>query len=105
MLVDRLVKLNPQRVPPEEASDSPDALALDDSAILVHRFFRSYLRGGNGSVTPEILQAMFAESRSGRDLPTKGYAADLEYCAEIDVSAVVPRLEARTDALVVVAQG
>jgi 2-phosphosulfolactate phosphatase len=104
MLVDRLVKLSPQFVTPEDEPASPEALALDDSAILAHRLFRSYLRGSNGAATPDLIQQMFAEARSGRDLPTKGYGADLDYCAEIDVTTVVPRLEARTGALVVVAQ-
>ena len=104
MLVERIVKLNPRRVGPEELADA-DALALDDSAIVVHRLFRSYLLRGDTGATPEVIQAMFAESRSGRDLPMKGYAADLEYCAEIDVTTVVPRLDVRGDALVVVAQG
>ena len=104
MLVDRIVKLNPRRVTPEEPAN-PDVLALDDSAILVHRFFRSYFQRGDGGATPETIQAMFAESRSGRDLPGKGYGADLEYCSEIDVTTVVPRLDVRGDAVVVVAQG
>jgi 2-phosphosulfolactate phosphatase len=104
MLVDRIVKLNPRRVTPEEPAD-PDLLALDDSAILVHRFFRSYLQRGDSGATSETILAMFAESRSGRDLPTKGLGADLEYCSEIDVTTVVPRLDVRGDTLVVVAQG
>jgi 2-phosphosulfolactate phosphatase len=104
MLVDRMVKLNPRRVSPEEPAP-PDLLALDDSAIMVHRFFRSYLQRGDASATSETIQAMFSESRSGRDLPTKGYGADLDYCAEIDVTTVVPHLQLRDGALVVVAQG
>jgi 2-phosphosulfolactate phosphatase len=105
MLVERLVKLSTRRVVPEEATGQPDALALDDSAIVVHRLFRSYLGPGNGHATTETLKAVFAEARSGRDLPTKGFLADLEYCSEIDVTTVVPRLEQRGDALTVVAQG
>jgi 2-phosphosulfolactate phosphatase len=104
MLVDRIVKLNPRRVTPED-QDSPDLLALDDSAILAHRFFRSYLLRNDASATPETIQAMFEESRSGRDLPTKGLGADLEYCSEIDVTTVVPHLDVRGDQLVVVARG
>lgn len=104
MLVDRIVKLNPRRVAPEDPAD-PDLLALNDSAILVHRFFRSYLHRNDTGATSETIRAMFAESRSGRDLPTKGLGADLEYCSEIDVTTVVPRLDVRGDSLVVVAQG
>jgi 2-phosphosulfolactate phosphatase len=106
MLVERFVKLNPRRVALDEAAGHPDALALDDSAIVAHRLFRSYLGpGSNGHATSETLQTMFAEARSGRDLPAKGFGADLVYCAEIDVTTVVPRLEARGSALTVVAQG
>jgi 2-phosphosulfolactate phosphatase len=106
MLVERFVKLNPRRVALDEAAGQPDALALDDSAIMAHRLFRSYLGpGSNGHATSETLQTMFAEARSGRDLPAKGFGADLVYCAEIDVTTVVPRLEARGSALTVVPQG
>ena len=105
MLVERFVKLNPHRVAPSESADQPGALALDDSAIVANRLFRSYLApNANGYATSETLFQMFAEARSGRDLPAKGFGADLDYCAEIDVTTVVPRLEVRGDALVVVAQ-
>jgi 2-phosphosulfolactate phosphatase len=105
MLVERFVRTSPRRVTTREASDFPDALALDDSAILAHRLFRSYLGGGEHHATSETLLAMFAESRNGRELPAKGYGADLAYCAEIDVTTAVPRLGARGDVLTVVAQG
>jgi 2-phosphosulfolactate phosphatase len=105
MLVERLVKLNPRRVSPEQTADDPAALALSDSAIMVHRLFRSYLGALQTHATSETVMSMFAESRSGRDLPSKGYGADLEYCAEIDVTTVVPRLELRAGRLVVVPQG
>jgi phosphosulfolactate phosphohydrolase-like enzyme len=62
----------------------------------------------NGPVPPhatsETLMTMFSEARSGRHLPSVGFGADLEYCAEIDVTTVVPRLDVRGDQLVVVAQ-
>jgi 2-phosphosulfolactate phosphatase len=105
MLVERFVKLSPRRVAPEEASGNPDLLGLSDSAIVAHRLFHSYLGPLQGHATPEIIRAMFAESRSGRDLPSIGYAADLDHCAEIDITTVVPRLERRDGRLVVVAQG
>jgi 2-phosphosulfolactate phosphatase len=105
MLTERFMKLSPRRVAAGEAAGQPDALALDDSAIVAHRLFRSYLGPGtNGHATPDTLRAMFAEARSGRDLPAKGFGADLEYCAEIDVTTVVPHLEARGGSLVVVAR-
>ena len=105
MLVERLVKLSPRRVSPEEAADDPLALGLSDSAIMVHRLFRSYLGPLQSHATSETIMTMFSESRSGRDLPSKGYGADLEYCAEIDVTTVVPRLEMREGRLVVLPQG
>jgi 2-phosphosulfolactate phosphatase len=105
MLVERFIRMSPRRVTPREASDHPDALALDDSAIMAHRLFRSYLGSGDGHVTSEAMFAMFAESRSGRDLPEKGFGGDLAYCAEIDVTTAVPRLGMRGDVLTVVAQG
>lgn len=105
MLVERLVKLNPRRVPPEQAAGQVDSLSLADSAIVAHRLFRSYLGPLQTHATTEMLMTMFAESRSGRDLPSKGYGADLEYCSEIDVTTVVPRLETRDGRLVVVAPG
>jgi 2-phosphosulfolactate phosphatase len=106
MLIERFVKLNPRRVAPDAAASQPEALALDDSAIVAHRLFRSYLgSNSNGHATAVTLQTMFAEARSGRDLPAKGFGADLEYCAQIDVTTVVPRLELRDSVLTIVAQG
>ena len=106
MLVERFVKLSPRRVPTEQAAGDPDALALDDSAIVAHRLFRSYLGpNSNGHATSETLMAMFAEARNGRRLPLDGFGADLEYCAEIDVTTAVPHLEVRDGALTVVVSG
>jgi 2-phosphosulfolactate phosphatase len=105
MLVERFVKLSPHRITPDQSAEVPEALALDDSAIVAHRLFRSYLGGHNVHATSETIMGMFEEARSGRDLPSKGFGADLEYCAEIDVTTVVPRLEARGDVLAVVVHG
>lgn len=105
MLVERFVKLSPRRVAPEQANGQPDALALDDSAIVAHRLYRSYLGpNSNGHATSETLLAMFAEARNGRRLPQDGFGADLDYCAEIDVTTVVPHLEVRDGVLAVVVQ-
>ena len=105
MLVERFVRLSPRRVAPEEAAHHPDALALDDSAIVAHRLYRSYLAPGDGHATSQTLLSVFAEARSGRDLPAKGFSADLEYCSQIDVTTAVPRLDVRDGTLAVVAQG
>lgn len=110
MLVDRFIRLSPRRVTPEATVSDRAALALDDSAIVAHRLYCSYLGAGhNGHATPEMVKSMFAEARSGRELPSKGFGADLDYCSEIDVTTVVPHLEVRRrdegETFVVVAQG
>jgi 2-phosphosulfolactate phosphatase len=103
MLVERLIKLHARHVAAEEADGDAEALSLDESAILVHRTFGSYLRSADAHATAETLLTVFGESRNGRDLPRKGYAQDLEYCAQVDVSAVVPHLATRDGVLAVVA--
>lgn len=106
MLVERFVRLSPRRVTLDQADGDPEALALDDSAIVAHRLFRSYLGpNSNGHATTETLIAMFAEARNGRRLPLDGFGADLEYCAEIDVTTAVPHLEVQDGVLTVVVQG
>ena len=103
LLVDRFLRHSPRLVAPEDAGTDDEALALDESAIVAHRLYRSYLGPNPDGVTrPEILMSVFAECRNGRDLPRKGFAADLEYCAEVDVTTVVPRLEPRGKLLAVV---
>jgi 2-phosphosulfolactate phosphatase len=104
LLVDRFQRHDLRLVPPEEARSQPHALALDESAILAHRLFRSYQRPQlNGPTAREPLLGVFSESRNGRDLPRKGFAADLDYCAEVDVTTVVPRLVVRDGLLAVLA--
>ena len=103
LLIDRFQRHGLRLVPPEEAASDPDALALDESAILVHRLFRSYApRSPDGHADRELLLEVFAECRNGRDLPRKGLGEDLNYCAEVDVTTVVPRLVIREGHLVVV---
>jgi len=105
MLVERFVKLSPRRVTSEAVDSQSDALALDDSAIVAHRLYRSYLGpNSNGHATSDTLMSMFAEARNGRRLPEDGFGADLEYCAEIDVTTAVPHLEVRDGVLAVVVQ-
>ena len=103
LLVERLLRHSTRLVAPEEVGSDDDVLALDESAIVAHRVYRSYLgQSSDGAVGPELLMTVFAESRNGRDLPRKGFATDLEYCAEVDVTTVVPRLEPRGELLAVV---
>ncbi|MCC6176800.1 MAG: 2-phosphosulfolactate phosphatase [Chloroflexi bacterium] len=101
LLVDRMLRLCSTHIVPEDAASSPAALALDDSAILAHRLYRSYLHGRDGT-NEGALRSVFAEARSGRHLPKHGFGPDLEYCAEVDVTTVVPRLDVRCGRLVVV---
>ena len=103
MLVDRLIKHHARHVSAEDADGDAQALSLDESAILVHRMYCSYLRGPEAHATPETLLTMFGETRNGRVLPRKGFADDLAYCAQVDVSTVVPRLEVVDGVLAVVA--
>ncbi len=103
MLVDRLIKLHARHVPAPDADGNVEALSLDESAILVHRMFGTYLRGQEAHATSETLLTVFGESRNGLDLPRKGFADDLTYCAQVDVSTVVPRLVNRDGLLAVVA--
>jgi len=103
MLVERLIKLHARHVAAEEADGDRGALSLDESAILVHRLFGTYLRAPDAHATAETLLTVFGESRNGRSLPQKGYAGDLEYCAQVDISAVVPHLAIRDGVLAVVA--
>ena len=104
LLIDRFQRHGLRLIPPEEAESDPEALALDESAILVHRVFRSYVRRSpDDHADRELLLDVFAECRNGRDLPRKGLGEDLSYCAEVDVTTVVPRLVIRDGHLVVVA--
>lgn len=104
MLVDRLLKLSVRRVHPEDDDGATGTIALDDSAIVAHRLYLSFAKAGSGAITSETIHSMLGEGRSGRFLPAHGYSADLAYCAEIDVTTVVPRLEVRPEVLAVVAQ-
>lgn len=104
LLVDRFQRHGVKLVAPEEAARQTEGLALDESAIVAHRLFRSYLRpGAEAARGTELLLSVFAESRNGRVLPRKGLGRDLEYCAEIDATTVVPRLAVRDGLLAVVA--
>jgi 2-phosphosulfolactate phosphatase len=83
----------------------PSRLVLDESAILARRLYRSYASNqteADSDPTTEIVQGMFRETRNGRTLPRLGYASDLEYCAQVNCSTVVPILRHRDRRLVLV---
>lgn len=106
-LVDVLARRRPFSWPVDEANPRPGDPAcwvLDESAVIARRLFRSYLRGGaDGVPAPADVLAMFGEARNGATLPRLGYAQDLEFCAEIDRTTVVPRLVNRAGQLMLVA--
>lgn len=67
---------------------------LDDSARIALRLYRSLVRDPLRPATDEIA-SVFYESGAGQGLARLGLAADVAFCAEIDVTDIVPRF-ART---------
>jgi len=67
-------------------------LALTDSAMAAYRLWRSY-------TSPRLL---LGESTHGQALARLGLAADLDFCAQLDVYPVAPRLHRGADGSLVV---
>lgn len=67
-------------------------LTLTDSAMAAYRLWRSY-------TSPRLL---LGESTHGQALARLGLAADLDFCAQLDVYSVTPRLHRGADDLLVV---
>jgi 2-phosphosulfolactate phosphatase len=88
-------------------SGDPTVWTLDESAVAARRFFRSYLAdpGASGNPSPAEVRAAFAEARNGHSLPRIGYAADLDFCADVDRSALIPRLARRDGRLLLTLEG
>ena len=85
-------------------SGDPTRWILDESALAALRLYRSYLPPGQHvDPSPETVLATFNEARNGHTLPRLGFSADLEFCARVNCSTVVPRLSHR-DGRVVVAE-
>ncbi|MCL4531888.1 MAG: 2-phosphosulfolactate phosphatase [Actinobacteria bacterium] len=80
-------------------------VSLDESAEAAVRLYRSFLGDAGASddvaVPPQeaILRA-FWRSHNARVLKKVGLSEDVLYCAQVDISAVVPRLRVEGDALV-----
>jgi 2-phosphosulfolactate phosphatase len=78
---------------------------LHESAVAAMRLYRSYLADAGASDNEEmppreaILRA-FWESRNAQNLRAVGLSEDVHYCAQVDISVVVPRLREEGDSLV-----
>lgn len=66
-------------------------LELDDSALFALRVYRGAVRDPLYPSAAEIATVFF-EASAGQGLQRLGLAADVHFCAQIDVSSVVPRL-------------
>jgi 2-phosphosulfolactate phosphatase len=84
----------------------PACWVLDESAVAVRRLYHSYLlpESREEHPSPEVVRAVFRDSRNGHTLPRIGYGADLEYCARVNCSMVVPRLRRRNGLFVLIDQ-
>jgi 2-phosphosulfolactate phosphatase len=96
-LVELVAGLRDFRGPVDESDPrrgDPACWTLDESAIAARRLYRSYLSPGEDPTSPTraSVLTMFQEARNGHTLPRLGYAADLEYCAEVNRSSTIPRL-------------
>ncbi|MGE5618263.1 MAG: 2-phosphosulfolactate phosphatase [Sphingomonadaceae bacterium] len=83
-------------------------VTLEESALAALRLFRSYLpEAGAGEVSGrdvprEAILRAFWESHNAQVLKRVGLEADVEFCAQIDVSERVPRLRMEAGKLVLV---
>jgi 2-phosphosulfolactate phosphatase len=85
----------------------PTCWVLDESAVAVRRLYHSYLPPDSREEhpSPDVVRAVFRDARNGHTLPRIGYGADLEYCAQVYCSTVVPRLRRRNGLFVLIAEG
>ena len=109
-LVERIARLRDFSWPVDESdprSGDPSCWVLDESAVAARRLYRSYLPPGpvDSQPSPETVLAVFREARNGHSLPRIGYGPDLEYCAQVDCSAALPRLSRHDGRLVLTAAG
>jgi hypothetical protein len=82
----------------------PDALALDESAEVARRLYRSYLPVGAAPLPPNpaALEGAFDAARHRRYLERIGYEVDVRHCRHPDTSRALPLLERRDDRLAIV---
>jgi 2-phosphosulfolactate phosphatase len=74
-----------------EAGAGP-AVEVEESATAAVRLYRSYLRDGNAQPPRESILRAFWEAHNAQVLKSVGLAEDVDYCARLDVSDLVPRL-------------
>ncbi len=83
------------------------SLDLDESAVAAVRLYRSYLSdvgASDSEAAPprEAILRAFWESHNAQVLRRVGLAADVEHCAQIDLSDRVPRLRVENGKLVLI---
>lgn len=73
-------------------SDAPvEGIELDDSALIALRLYRSVVAEPQRP-QPHEIERVFFEAGAGQGLSRLGLAADVSFCAQIDVSEVVPQI-------------
>ncbi len=84
-------------------------LDLEESATAAVRLYESYLleEGVSDLDSPpphRAIMAAFWEAHNARVLRKVGLAEDVEYCSQLDISNVVPRLQVEGDRMVLVGE-
>jgi 2-phosphosulfolactate phosphatase len=107
-----LVELALAELPPPLPVEDPraqaaDWVALDESADVARRLYRSFLPCDAAPLPPDpfALASAFAAARHGRELPRLGFGADVAHCSGLNRSRAVPLLERRGEGLFIVAAG
>lgn len=76
---------------------------LDETAVAAMRLYRSYLGSGGrepGDARSEATLEAFWESHNAQVLRKVGLSEDVEFCAQLDITRIVPRLSREGDRLV-----
>lgn len=94
-----------QRPEGVEEDETGPGVVLEESAVAAVRLYRSYLAEfgvADREYDPprEAILRAFWESLNAQELKKVGLAADVGYCAQIDISDRVPRLHLEGDRLV-----
>lgn len=95
---------------PGAGDGEEEGVSMDESAEAALRLYRSFLRDAGApedAATPPsgaILEA-FWRSHNAQVLKQVGLSEDVLYCAQVDISTVVPRLRVEGDALVLYQEG
>ena len=71
------------------ASVDPDERQMYDSALVAQRLYRSYIVEWPTEI--DAARAALRDSASGRTIDAIGLAADIEFCAQVGVTDVLPR--------------